>query len=389
MKPTVCTVQKKDGRIYARLRYKDELGKVKEIYRRASNKSHARELKIDLLTEFAQGGATRLDAETMAFNDVADAYAKDRHIPAEYDASGHRVAGVRSLTTAKYLLQILRQYFGFCRIRHITHSQIKLYKRERLKTKSPRTGRLYSASSINRELEKLRAVLRFAVGEGWLRRSPFEQRESLISKSSEPPRARLLSRTEEEKLLAACTGRRAHLRPIVICALDTGMRRGEILKLCWQAVDFARNIILIRADTTKTLQGRQVAMTKRLRAALLDLWEHSERKPHKPVFGISDFRKGWASACKDADLQNLQFRDLRRTANVRMQEAGIPQAFTMKILGHNQERTNTKHYTAVSVEMAQTAARALESYCNGNAPAGAGDAQEVNEFDGIEYLELE
>jgi integrase len=56
--------------------------------------------------------------------------------------------------------------------------------------------------------------------------------DSLISVADERKRERIITRDEELRLLSACDDRwRRHLRPIVICALDTGMRRGEILSL--------------------------------------------------------------------------------------------------------------------------------------------------------------
>jgi integrase len=56
-------------------------------------------------------------------------------------------------------------------------------------------------------------------------------------------RDRYLTADEEKRLLAVCIGDRAHLRPIIIVAIHTGMRRGEILSLKWTQVDFSRGIM--------------------------------------------------------------------------------------------------------------------------------------------------
>src|SRR5260370_37784356 len=114
------------------------------------------------------------------------------------------------------------------------------------------TLRAVSVAAVNRELELLRAVLRFAQREGWIVKSPFELGAPLISKVSETRRDRVLSFAEEARLLAACTDKRAHLRPLLITALDTGMRRGELFKLAWSDVDFNANLIRVRATNTKT-----------------------------------------------------------------------------------------------------------------------------------------
>jgi len=80
----------------------------------------------------------------------------------------------------------------------------------------------------------LRRMLTVAQREGWILRNPFAAGDSLISLADENKRERVLTREEEMKLLASCdTPQRAHLKTILICALDTGMRQGEIFSLRW------------------------------------------------------------------------------------------------------------------------------------------------------------
>src|SRR5262249_39644014 len=86
-------------------------------------------------------------------------------------------------------------------------------------------------------------------------------------------RAAKVAPDEETRLLAACTGRLAHLEPILILVLNTGMRRGEILSLSWPQIDFTRNLIhLVR---TKTGKARPVPMNSAVREQLLALRVHS------------------------------------------------------------------------------------------------------------------
>jgi integrase len=91
--------------------------------------------------------------------------------------------------------------------------------------------------------------------------------KSLISVGDEKPRERILTLEEEARLLAACEDPRAHLRAILICALDTGMRRGELFSLTWADVDFENRLITIRAFNTKTMRERRVGMAVRLKLA--------------------------------------------------------------------------------------------------------------------------
>src|SRR4028118_334582 len=123
----------------------------------------------------------------------------------------------------------------------------------------------------------LRKMLNIAEREGWIVINSFKKGESLISNADETKRERGIKREEEIRLLNACTGRRTHLKPVLICALDTAMRKGEILTLCWDDVDFENEVITIKAFNTKTAKKRQVSMTKRLRLELGQLYDKSPK----------------------------------------------------------------------------------------------------------------
>src|SRR5262249_42445563 len=141
-------------------------------------------------------------------------------------------------------------------------------------------------ATVNRELSLLRRVLNVAVENGWLVKNPFKAGKPLINMSDEKERERVLTREEEERILSLCVDQRAHLRPIIICALDTGMRRGEVFKLKWSDVDFDNRLITMRQLNTKTQRERQVSMTERLYSELMALYETSSKEPEDLVFGI-------------------------------------------------------------------------------------------------------
>ncbi len=73
----------------------------------------------------------------------------------------------------------------------------------------------------------LRATFTHAEHNDWVAKSPFKRGAALIAMTDEGQRNRVLGREEETRLLAACTGRRAHLKPLILTAVDTGMRKGE------------------------------------------------------------------------------------------------------------------------------------------------------------------
>jgi integrase len=105
------------------------------------------------------------------------------------------------------------------------------------------------------------------------------------------------TREEEERLLAACCEKRERIRPVLICAIDTGMRKSEMLKLRWADVDPVERIITVIAFNTKTARERQVAMTERLAHELVRLYEQSTKDPDALVFGIrNNFKKSFNAA---------------------------------------------------------------------------------------------
>lgn len=208
----------KGGKIYARICYTDSTGKRRELKRRAEDRTEARKLLKQLREQLdSDDREQRLAAERMTFEQLAKRYGDIKHIPAEYQGD-RKIAGLRSLKSAKHWLKRLVEHFGKRRIHSITHGDAASYK-----LKVIREGK--AISTANRELEVLHAVFNFAKREGWIDKSPFERGTPLISKADEVKRDRVLSRDEESRLLAVCTGRRAHLYPLIIATIDTGMRK--------------------------------------------------------------------------------------------------------------------------------------------------------------------
>jgi integrase len=159
----------------------------------------------------------------------------------------------------------------------------------------------------------------------------------------------------------------AHSPDPLIAALDTGLRKGELFKLRWLDVDLSNGLIRLRATTTKTEEPRTVGMTQRLRDELQRLWEAAPPDMNGLVFGIkSDIKRAFASACKDAEIENLRFHDLRHVATTRLVETkALHTAEAMKITGHTQERTFAR-YVNPQDETARRAAEALDEWLSGD-----------------------
>lgn len=205
----------------------------------------------------------------------------------------------------------------------------------------------------------MRRILNIAVSNSWILRNPFKQGESLIRPGEETPRERIISREEELRLLAACDGERQHLRAILICALDTGMRRGEIFSLTWSDVDFESGLITIRAFNTKTMRERQIAMTERLAIELECL---TANRTGELVFGIKTHAQhSFDKAKRKAGLADLRFHDLRHTHATRLVGAQMPLAEVGRVLGHTQPST-TFRYVNINADTARRAADLLNQF---------------------------
>jgi integrase len=125
-----------------------------------------------------------------------------------------------------------------------------------------------------------------------------------------PGRERYLTDEEEKKLFAVLIGRRAHLRPIVVVALQTGMRQGEILGLKWGHVDFDRKTIYVAH--TKTGRPRRIPVSKPVEVELRSLKHDAAVDEHAFSYArtglkLTTFRHAWEGACKEAKISACGF----------------------------------------------------------------------------------
>jgi len=344
----------------ARLTYTDpETGRRKDIRRFAQTKTEAQEILQGLRQVCKDYGTRPIDGERMTITKLIEHYTKAKIKPAEYHGD-RKIAGLRSYLSAQQHVESLKNFFGSKRLKSITPSDLETYKQLRLKQQTFR-GTERTITAVNRELETFRAMLNFAKQQGWLIITPFERAKGIISKADEKRRERVISAEEERQLLAACVGPREHLRPILICALDTAMRRGEILKLCWRDVDFLARTITVTAMNSKTARPRTIGITNRLIAELQRLWDVSPKDADESVFGISDnFNRSWRGIVEEVGLLNLRFHDCRHTCITRW-VSRMPVAEIMRLSGHSTLAAFSIYVNATEQSI-RRGAEALESW---------------------------
>ncbi len=178
-----------------------------------------------------------------------------------------RGKGKRSIRQDEQILKKLKARLGpDTPLSEITAQRIAQYDRDRVVEKS-KLGRPVTPSTINRELAILRHLLRLAEEWGYIAKVPK------IRLAREPEgRLRFLAEDEIPRLLAACEAKAPkspYLLPIVTVALHTGMRKGEILGLTWERVEFARSVV--RLEQTKSGRRREIPMNQAVYDALSSL----------------------------------------------------------------------------------------------------------------------
>lgn len=373
----------RDNKIYARIQFKDDTGKKRDVWRKADNQKHAKEIIKQLLKETEDATARQLDGATMTLAELAEYYIKNYLHEAIYIGS-KKISGVRGVEPALYAVKPLIAYFGNQKIKAITFGNIRTYKRIRLETLT-KHGTQRSIAAVNKELSKLKRMLNIAVREQWLNRNPFDNGESLIG--DEIHRNRILTMTEETRLFGAIEAKvqRAHLKGIVLIAVDCALRRGEIFKLCWRDVDLEKKTITVTAFNSKTARERFVAMTNRVYTELFNLWKNSDKNKDALVFGVSiTIKTAWQKICREAKIENFRFHDLRHTAITRMIRAGLPPVEVMRVSGHATMSAFYRYVNADS-ESVFRAANLLDCYltqgfeekANGN--ASQADKSQPNE----------
>ncbi len=351
-----------------RIEYPDRLtGKTKCIERQADRKGDAVDLRNKLIDDVKKSHGQIQTGERMTFNQLADICERTFYKPAEI-AQGRKVAGIRSIHSVKPQIDNLRLFFGSRLVKDITTESLTDYKLWRLKTKTEQLGRPVKIATVNRALSAMRKIMRFAFSNGWVLKDIFLNAK-VIDMSSEIERHRLLTKDEETRLLSSCQGERQiiyqrrgkkikatisvdnpHLKGMIILALDSAMRLGEILKLHWQDIDFENNSIRVLGTNTKTERERFVPLSQRAKTEFEKLREISSSE--KP-FPFTDIKRSFATAKRIAGIEDLHFHDLRRTAITRWIQHGTPLAFAGKFAGHSQLQTTMKHYTATDANIIQ------------------------------------
>lgn len=322
---------KKKGKWY--IDYYFEGRRIREAI--GPNKRTAEKALAVRRAEIAQGRFQLVDAKpSPRLTDFADLYLD------------HAKTNKKSWWRDEISLRHLREFFGNRRLSQISPFLVEAYKRQRREKVSPKT--------VNLELACLRHIFNTAIRWGKAAANPVGQ-VSFFKLEKKP--LRVLSEQESETLIQAAP---AHLKPILSCALNTGMRKSEIFDLRWDDVDFVNQVITVRRS--KSRRYRQIPMNDALLATLRSL-----RRDGELVFSKGggeprkDIRTAFSVALKQSGIRRCRFHDLRHTFASRLVMAGVDLVTVKELLGHASIET-TMIYSHPTPEHRRKAVKTLDGH---------------------------
>lgn len=327
-----------------------------------------------------------------AFNGI-----KKRVMPKTFAAAVDEFLAVKGRKVAPSTFEImkrcashLRPAFGKKLLFEITAGDIMDYKEKRL---SP----FISPRYVNMDLELVRAVLR--------RNGFWERIRSDVSMYRlNDEFGYELPESDEPKLLEECARSISRgLQTVVILALGTGMRKGEIKHLRWSQMflDGEPPYLIVGVSKTTTGQRRRVTLNPVVVAALTE-WarQFPDRQQYHYVFPTEKYSKepdgrlasvykfdptrpmgswrvAWKACCRRAGIQ-MRFHDLRHTAVTRMLRGGITLTTVARMVGWSPSTMflMTKRYAHITEPEMQKAAAVLQRTSSGNAPTAARNSSE-------------
>ena len=262
---------------------------------------------------------------------------------------------------------------------------------EKWQTQRRQAGK--AASTINRDVVTLKAVLSKAVVWEWLVISPLAKLKPL--KIDSQPIVRYLTEAEEQRLLDALARRdqdailkRAsanvwrtargyelfpslesqafcdHLTPMVLLALHTGLRRGELLAVCWEQVHWQQATITVRGDTAKSGKTRHVPLNSIALAALKNWYAQSIEStlvfPNRLGESLGSVRKAWGKVLKEAGINHFRWHDLRHHFASRLVMAGVDLNTTRELLGHSDLKVTLRYAHLAPEHKAEAVSRLVK-----------------------------
>ena len=239
----------------------------------------------------------------------------------------------KSYKTDESRAKVIKKFFGG----YTLIKDVKPEKIEEFKSYILSTGK--SKATANRYLEQLSKSFNIAVDNEYLRKNPCKSVKKFPLRNTT---VRYLTEDEEKRLFKALP---EHLKPIVITALNTGLRKSNILELTWEQINFEFGFIEILEN--KGNKHIYIDLNYIMRKLLNKLAENGKTGYIfvNPETGTcyKDIKKSWKTALAEAGIENFRFHDLRHTVGTRLAAKKIPVNEIQEILAHSDIKTTMRY----------------------------------------------
>lgn len=292
----------------------------------------------------------------------------------------------------EFRCEMLKKHFAGKRFDEITPMAVVRFIDRRLESKTVRkevlrngkkVNKERSPTTVNKEVTLLSSIFRMAIGEEVTTKNPCANlpKSTRARIPARRKRNRRLSPDEERRLFdVGLQGRRGHLYDIAEVALLTGMRKGELLRLEPEHINFGtavKTFVINREKISvppnwliitksKNRKPRVIPMSRRVRQKLEALC--TDATCGKYVFTsartggkITDIKRGWKSACEAAGIDDLCFHDLRHEWTSRAADLGARDHDRRDILGHSSGNL-TDDYTHASPKRMESVMESVAAY---------------------------
>jgi len=313
--------------------------RIRQVVKNAQSRTDAlKVLQVNVADVFRGEHGFRKQEKDVKFSEFADLYLANAR------------PNKKSWKQDQYRIEAhLKPYFGKLDLKEVTSLLIEKYRVKRLKAGIKK-------STSNRELALLKVMFSRAIDWDYCTENPSRKVKFFSEKDN--LKERILNLDEEQRLLEASA---EHLKPMLITALYTGMRRGEILSLEWRNVDLTKR--LIRVEKTKNGKIRFIPINDLLLNELAGLKMNNGGsdyvflypKTHNPV---KDVKTAFNAAKRRAGIKDLRFHDLRHTFASRLIESGVDIITVKDLLGHCSVET-TQRYTHSRADQKMKAVQSL------------------------------
>jgi integrase len=318
----MATIRKLRGRWQAQVRRRGLPPRAKSFDSKVEAERWARQLE----TELDRTGIlpNLRPAETTTLRTILERYMRE----VSPQKRGAKVETVRLKALAKRAI-------CFRTMATLTTRDLATYRDERLMT--------VSSSTILKELNLISHAIDTACRE-WGIQIPSNPCKLVRRPAPPKGRTRRLEGDEEQQLLAGTAGgRNPHLHDLVVIAIETGMRRGELLKLDWQHVNLDEGVAHL--PDTKNGESRDIPLSSRARSTLRGRWDAQGQPSTGRALPTSESAvvQAWGHLCKRTGIANLHLHDLRHEAVSRLFERGFNVVEVATISGHKELRMLTRY----------------------------------------------